>query len=312
MDYAELGRRVAPVLARAEAMGDAPAGFEGIESYAADHRQILSDFAYARTHFPTSELTERLRRAAFTGHRRLAPPPKVRAGGLLRFFTEDYPAAFRAHLPELRSTLGLFVVSVAIGAAFTLHSPAVAGLWFGPEAVKNVRDGSLWTDGMVAAAPPSLLASHIFTNNITVGLTCWAGGMLFGVGSALALSFNGMMFGSVLALTWTFGLTDRLYAFIAAHGPLELFLICVCAAAGLRLGVAQVRPTDRPWGVEVAEAGRESARLALGSAPWFVGLGLVEGNLSPVMGVPTLVKAGIGGLLLAAYLGYVLVPRRSA
>lgn len=311
MDYADLSRRVAPALARLEAATGPEPGWEALERYAADHRQVLADFAYARTHFPDSELTARLRRAAFAGHRTLAPRPTPRRGGAWRFFMEDYPRAFREHLPELRAALGVFTVSVALGMAFTLYNPAVAAVWFGAEAVADVRSGALWTDGIVAAAPPSMLASRILTNNITVGLTCWAGGLLLGAGSALALAFNGMMFGSVLALASTFDLSDRLFAFVAAHGPLELFLICVCGAAGLRLGAAQVRPADGSWAAQVAEAGRSSVRLALGSAPWFVGLGLVEGNLSPVMTIPTVVKAGLGGLLFAAYLVYVLVPSRA-
>lgn len=311
MDYAELSRRVAPVLTRLEGTPGPGPGWEALERHAADHRQVLADFAYARTHFPDSELTARLRRAAFAGHRTLSPRPAPRRGGAWRFFVEDYPRAFREHLPELRAALGVFAGSAALGMAFTLYNPAVAAVWFGTKAVEDVRGGTLWTDGILAAAPPAMLASRILTNNITVGLTCWAGGLLLGAGSALALAVNGMMFGSVLALVSTFDLGDRLFAFIAAHGPLELFLLCVCGAAGLRLGVAQVRPADGSWVEQVAEAGRSSVRLALGSAPWFVGLGLVEGHLSPVMTVPTVVKAGLGALLLAAYLTYVLVPSRA-
>lgn len=309
MDYAELGRRVGPVLDRAEAAGDLAAlDYEALERFAADHRQILADYAYARTHFPGSALEGRLRRQAFAGHRLLAVPAPRRGGAVRRFFLEEYPRLFRAHRVAVQAAVGVFAGSAALGWAFTSYRPEFAALWFGTEGVEMMRRGEIWTDTVVSAIPPAWLASKVFTNNISVGLVAWAGGALLGLGALWMLVSNGMMVGAVLALGQTFDLTDRVFAFIAAHGPLELFLICVCGGGGLALGAAQVRPHDGPFGEGVARAGRETAALALGSAPWFVALGLVEGNLSPVAGLPTLAKATLGVLLFAAYLAYVSAP----
>ncbi len=305
-------QRAAQLLERARNDGLANLDLHELEELAAQHRRVVSDFALARTHFPGTSTEQYLRGLAFTGHRLLADrqdPAHIR---LSRFLLHGYPRLFQQSAPAVLLSLAIFLVATLTGFVITALNPDFALLWLGPEALDGLRNGEIWTDSIGQLVPPALLSTQIFTNNISVAFVAWLLGALLGAGTLYILSMNGMMFGAVLALTWRYEMMDRLFAFISAHGPLELFLIIVAGAAGLMLAEGQLRWGNRPRSETFPAAARRSALLMAGTVPWFVLLGLVEGNVSPVMGVPTGAKVALGLVLLAAFLAYTLGLRTSA
>jgi uncharacterized membrane protein SpoIIM required for sporulation len=280
-----------------------------LEELVATHRSVVSDFAWARTHFPESAVTARLRSLAFEGHRLLAKPEPPLLRRAWRFLALGYPAVFRECLPTVAVATGLFCGGTVMGIVVGGVNPDMARLFIGEEGLEGLRHGTIWTDAIGDQMSSTTLSTAIFTNNIKVALIAWAGGVLAGLGSVFALLFNGLMFGSVLVVSWRYDLLDRLHAWIAAHGPLELFLICVAGGAGLELARGMVEDQGIPRAQATAEAGRRSVRLALGTVPWFVLCGIIEGTVSPDMALPTAVKQVVGVALLLSFLVYVLAPR---
>lgn len=316
MDYPGFVRRGGPdweaaelLLRRVKGGGLRRLGLWEVEQLAAAHRRVLSDFAWARTHFPNTEAERRLRTLSFQGHRLFTGVEPPWAPRLLRFLRTGYPAAFRASLPALQIALSLFLFGLLLGFVLTGAIPSIGAVFFGAEGAEGLRKGQIWTDRIGDEIPASALSSFIFTNNIGVALKCWALGGLFGVGTAFMLLFNGAMVGSLLALCWRYEMLDRVFAFISGHGPLELFLIIVAGAAGFELTAGMVGSGNRPRSVTAAEGGRRSFLLMAGTLPWFVLLGLVEGNLSPQMWIPTPLKAVLGIGLLLTFLLYTLRQR---
>jgi uncharacterized membrane protein SpoIIM required for sporulation len=290
------------LLHRARSRGLARLSYSEVERLSALHRRAISDFAYARAHFPDTDVERRLRALAYQGHRLLAArrePVRPRAR---RFFRTGFPRVFRAAVPRIGTALGVFLLAAALGFVTTGLREQVAYMFLGPQLVEGLRDGEIWTDSVTSAMPPALLSSRIATNNLSVAFLAWAGGALLGLGAVWVLVMNGAMLGSVAAVTWQYGLIDRLGIFVAAHAPLELFLIVVSAGAGLGIARAQLAAGRTERGGGFARAGRESAKLMLGCVPWFVVLGLVEGYVSPRGDVPVAVKAALGVALLAAFL----------
>ena len=188
----------------------------------------------------------------------------------------------------------VFVGATLLGALLSLTSEAPALLFVGEEAVQAMHNGEIWTDHVGEQLPPSLLAAGIAANNAGVGLLAWASGALLGLGSVYILLTNGIMFGCFLTLATQHGLLDRLFAFIAAHGPLELTLIVLCGAAGLALTRGLLTDDGRPLDVRAADAGRRSFLIVAGTLPAFGLLGVVEGYISPDMSISTLHKRLLG------------------
>ena len=92
------------------------------------------------------------------------------------------------------------------------------------------------------AGEGSVFATQVLLNNIQVTLVAFAGGLLFGVGTALALVYNGLLLGVVGGLAFGAGNGEAFMRLISSHGPLELSCIVVGGVAGLRLGHALIVP----------------------------------------------------------------------
>jgi uncharacterized membrane protein SpoIIM required for sporulation len=319
MDYARFARQRAAAWDAAAAdlasMGKkGPAGldFEGLERFASRHRALAADLAWLRTHHPDSEAERRVRGLVFAGHLALTPPAEPLSARAWRFFRVTYPETFRAALPTLRLALGVLGVGMFLGFAFCVFDERLGAVFIGAEPMAMLRSGHIWTDTLEADGTPAYLATRIFVNNIAVAMIAWAGGALWGLGTTLALLQNGAMLGAAFAVCYRYGITDRLFAFIPAHGMLEMFLFTVAGAAGYELARGALAPAEGGRGAVFGAATRRSLRIVGGTVPWFVLLGLVEGFLSPLMLVPTAVKAVVGVFLLSVFLLYTLAPRSSS
>ena len=64
---------------------------------------------------------------------------------------------------------------------------------------------------------------------------------------------------------------------VVPHGVLELSCIAVAAAAGLRIGWALVEPGTLTRGQSLRREARPAMEMVLGTMPWLVLAGLVEG-----------------------------------
>lgn len=285
--------------------------YRDLERLAAWHRRVMGDFAWCRDRYPGTEAEQRLRALAFAGHRLLSGAEEPVRRRLWRFLRYGYRRRFQEEGPLVATALLVFLGCVLLGFVLTAVRPEMAGLFLGEEALAGLRRGEIWTDSVSGLAPPTVLSSRIFTNNISVALVAWGGGLLLGAGSLYILLYNGLMFGGILALCHRYELLGRLLDFVAAHGPLELFLVVVAAAAGLGLARGELVARNRPRSEVLQAEGRRSLELVAGTLPWFVLLGLVEGTISPNAAFPAALKAAVGVVLLVAFLAYAGVRPRS-
>ena len=133
----------------------------------------------------------------------------------------------------------------------------------------------------------------------------FAGGLLLGLGTLYVLLQNGVLLGVVGGLAIGSGNGHSFFELVTAHGVLELSCIIVSGAAGLRLGWSIIDPGNRTRGEALREEARAAIEMVLGTAPWLVVAGLVEGFLTPSgTGLPAVMAVGFS--LGAIYWGLVL------
>lgn len=285
--------------------------YDELERLTILYRQVLHDQALAAARYPGTALTHRLRRLAVDGTHYLQRDNGDQLPSLRRFFNHQFPDAMHRLVPRLALTVGLFILAVLFGLCLTALEPALGMAFLNQEAVEGLKDGRLWTESIFAVTPSALASSAIATNNLSVAITGWAGGALAGLGAFYVVLLNGLMLGSVIAITAHYSLATQLFAFVAAHGPLEITLILVTAAAGLEIGRALVMATDLPRTVELRAASRRALIVLLGCLPWILLLGFVEGFLSPSSALPTSVKVALGLLLEVLFFSVAWNPWRS-
>jgi uncharacterized membrane protein SpoIIM required for sporulation len=147
--------------------------------------------------------------------------------------------------------------------------------------IDQVQSGQLWTDGLLNVTPSSVLSIKIATNNITVTLFAFVLGAFYGIGTLYIIGLNGFMLGSMFAYTAAYGLDERLFAFIIAHGVVELSVIIISGAMGMQLGEALIRPGNRNRLQAFQETCINAGKILLAATPFLIFAGLIEGFISP-------------------------------
>ncbi|PYQ57341.1 MAG: hypothetical protein DMF53_23005 [Acidobacteria bacterium] len=312
MDYARFIRLRRPLwdafdgeLAAARGMRNV--GYDGLEEMALRYRQVLHDHALAAARFPGTAAARRLQALALAGTRRLTGEGRRRTGAVA-FFLRTFPAAFQRQRDLILIALALFLLGALWGLAMAVLRPELGLLFLGPDAVRGLEEGRLWTESLVTTVPPSVSSSGIATNNITVALTSWGGGVLAGLVPLYIVLFNGLLLGAVVGVTLHYSMAGELLRFIAAHGILELTLILICSAAGLGIGRALVAAGDVPRPLALRAATRDALAVLLGCLPWFLVLALVEVFVSPSPEIPAGAKLVLGLALEGAFLALALRP----
>jgi uncharacterized membrane protein SpoIIM required for sporulation len=149
----------------------------------------------------------------------------------------------------------------------------------------------------MTTAQSAAFSGAVMTNNIQVTFVAFAAGIAFGLGTAVVLVYNGAILGAVAGGAIANGNGAGFAEFVAAHGIIELSCIAVAAAAGMRIGYAIVAPGPRPRGRALTEEARAAISIVLGTVPWVVLAGLIEGFVT---------RAGFGlvpGLLVGVGVG---------
>lgn len=266
------------------------------------YRVVAADLALARRRWPNDPVVARLE--ALVGVARpLVYDTENRGEGLVRFFTTSYWQRIKERPLLLLASAALMIVPGALAVWWAYVDPAAAwGLV--PEQFQGAaepRGGDLG----FSVAQQAEFASMIFTNNIRVTFLAFAGGIAAGLGTAFTLIYNGTFIGAIGGLAFASGRGPEFMELVTAHGVLELSCIVVTAAAGLRMGMALVLPGTRTRGQALVDEARQAVAIVLGTAPWLVLAGLVEGFITPA-GIGLEGVVGVGVTLGVVYWGLIV------
>jgi uncharacterized membrane protein SpoIIM required for sporulation len=187
--------------------------------------------------------------------------------------------------------------------------PAFERVVLGGRMLDTIEAGRMWTHSIVSVKP--LASSAIMTNNISVSLAAFAGGIVAGLGTVYMMLFNGLLLGVIAVACQRSRLSVSLWSFVVPHGVLELPAIFIAGGAGLMLGTALLAPGSLPRREALTEAAAVAVRLVLGVIPLLIVAGTIEGFVSP-SDAPPATKFVIGAAGFVILAGYVTLLRRPA
>lgn len=274
----------------------------------ARYQTAATDLSAIRTAFGQTPEGDYLSVGLSRARLRMTGTPAGVMESAARFFTLQLPAA----LYRLRWwTLGtaLFTVVVAVLAYFWVLSDAeyVRGLAAHSGAQQYAEEDFV---GYYSEFSESSFAARVFTNNAWIAAGCIAFGIT-GVWVPYILVQNALALGEVAAVLSVFGRLDVFFLWIAPHGLLELTMVFVAAAAGLRIFWAWVAPGANTRMQSLAQEGRRLFTVTAGTTMFLFLSGLIEGYVTR-QDWPWAIKIGIGALALALYLAYALLLGRRA
>jgi uncharacterized membrane protein SpoIIM required for sporulation len=150
------------------------------------------------------------------------------------------------------------------------------------------------------------MAGFYIWHNPTIGLRCFAFGMLAGIGGLYETVFNASALGAEFGFMIHSPNADNFYHFVTAHGPFELTAIVLLAAAGMRLGFSLIDTHGYSRADSVYRAAQRSVPvMAVGVVLFLLAAG-IEAFVSP-SSAPYSVKAGVAIVSIVMMLFYIIV-----
>jgi len=265
------------------------------------YRQIAADLSTVREDPAGKQLALYLNQLLGRAHNLVYMGNRSRAIDALRFFRDIYPRVFRETLSYTMTAFVIFIGAAVIGLLVSLHDPGFQRYLLGEEMMKTIEGHKMWTHSVVAMKP--LASSRIMTNNISVALAAFAGGLLAGLGTIYLVFFNGLLLGVVGTACWQAGMSLQLWSFVAPHGVLELTAIFISAGAGLIIARGLLFPGLLPRADSLRQAGDQAVRLLVGVIPMLIVAGTIEGFLSPTA-MHVWLKLLFGAAMFALLLAY--------
>jgi uncharacterized membrane protein SpoIIM required for sporulation len=226
-----------------------------------------------------------------------------------RFWTVSFPVvAYRSWRWWLGTAVAFFAVVVVI-AFWVATNPEVQSAVGTPSDIDQLVNHDVAS--YYSEHPAAAFALQIWVNNSWVSAQCIAFSVLLGLPIPIVLFQNAANLGLIAGLMFQAGKGDILLGLLVPHGLLELTVVFLSGAAGMRLGWSVISPGDRPRGQVLAEQGRAVVSVAVGLVGVLLVSGLIEALVTPSH-LPTFVRVGIGIIAEVAFLSYVVYFGRRA
>jgi uncharacterized membrane protein SpoIIM required for sporulation len=270
------------------------------------YRATTGDLAFAQTHYRGTTLLLFLHQLVARAHHQIYRAHRFTPADTAHFICHDIPVAVRAHLQAVAWSAIIFLLGIALGLSAVQFDERAASIVLPTNVLNSIYSGHMWTGSIFSVVPAAVASTLLFTNNISVALFAFAGGLSFGLITTWILFQNGFMLGVSIKLCADYGLLGDLFSFIAGHGVLEISAILLAGAGGYVVANALLNPGSYSRGDALARQGPDAVRMAIGCVPALVISGCIEAFISPAQ-FPVWFKATVGLTLGITFWLYLLL-----
>lgn len=276
--------RLEKLVAKAESQGLHRMSFDEARDLAALYREGTTSLAIAREISLDKALLHYLEALTARAYLSVYAPQESVRGVFSRFLRRGAPQAMRRSW--LFIALGFLCMGLGALAGYLLYfddpawyyvmmPPELAG-GRGPDASTSYLRSVIYDEDPDASGLGAF-ATFLFSHNTRIAIFVFGLGV-FLCAPAIALTFyNGLIFGSFIALHVDRGLGWDIAGWLSIHGVTELSAICIACGGGLQLGAAILFPGQLSRIESLRQAGRDAAKLAIVAAVMLVAAALLEG-----------------------------------
>jgi uncharacterized membrane protein SpoIIM required for sporulation len=305
-------QRLGSLLKQSEAKGMKRFSAKDVQEFSSLYRKVSADLSRARTHEVGAVVIEQLTSLTQRSYTQIYQGKRQQNwSAVLAFYVWGFPTVVRETLPYIATATAIAFLGGLIGWWYAWRDPAFLPLIVPSHVLDLVqKKGELWMGSIVGIEP--MASSGIMQNNISVTISAFAGGMLFGTWTAFLMWTNGLSFGAIATLVAKYNLSYPFWAFVWPHGALELPAIFLSGGAGLLLARALLFPGQHRRIDLLRENGGKAIQIMFGVVPMLVMAGLIEGFFSPSPAVPSALKYLAGLVLfscLILYLSFSACPK---
>ena len=278
-------------------------------------RELCVDLALAESRMYGPRVTERLNALVIRGHELIYRNRRAGWADAISFVTGEFPRTVRREWRLFGLCNLVFWLPFCAMLLSSLHDiswiQAVLGA-DGMAAMERMYGGQEEQLAHLRSEYGSNFMMFCFYiyHNVAIDFRIFAGGMAAGLGTLFYLLFNGLHLGAAAGYVNHACNPESFWSFVIGHSSFELAGMVVSGMAGMRLGLAIVRPGRLPRVRALAQASQQALPLIYGAALLTTLAAVIEGFWSAQRIAPEL-KYGFGaaGWILVA--GYFLLAGRS-
>jgi len=252
---------------------------------------VSDDLSYARTHYPNRSVRSYLNHKAAQLSLSLYKNDK-KSSGFARFWKETIPLEIYTQRKPLLLALAIFLLAFAIGWGSSIVDPAFAELILSERYVSMTEENIANNDPMAVYKDGSMLggALGIMGNNLLVAMNCFISGIFLGIGTLMIMLYNGIMVGTFQQFFFARGVGWESVLGIWTHGTIEIACIIVAGGAGLVLAKGLIWPGTLSRSRAFQLSGLSGLRIMAGIAPLIILAGIIEGFITRLTDIPTMLR----------------------
>jgi uncharacterized membrane protein SpoIIM required for sporulation len=237
---------------------------ENPDEMAADFTQLVDDLAYAKTFYPSGQVTHFINSQASKIYLSIYKNRKEESNRLVTFWKYDLPLTIRKHHKVVLFCFLYFLVFFAIGFFLSRKDNISRGNPFG-----------IYEHGNVFLSWLSLMI-----HNIRVSFLMFAAGIFCGVPSMYMSAHNAVMLGAFDQFFTAKGLGIDFWLVVFIHGTLEITALIISSAAGIVLGKSFLFPGTIRRIDAFKQGAKDGVKIMIGLMPVFALAAFFEGFIT--------------------------------
>ena len=247
-------------------------------------RQICTDLALCENRAYGLGLTERLNDLVIRGYRFVYRGAGSGVYSFLQFFISTFPRELRRNAKLFWLCFAMLFLPFIPFLFAAKFAPEWIELFLGPEMLSQMesmygKDATL--EGMRGEFSSDFMMFAFYVmNNVSIGFRIFAGGILFCVGSLFFLGYNGLYFGAIIGYVHLALDKEKFYSFVSTHSSWELLGFVIAGVAGMRIGLAILKPGRHTRRASLSIAGKRAITLLYGATAMIFIAAIFEGFVS--------------------------------
>ncbi len=277
--------------------------------------QIMDDLSFSQTFYHNRSVRVYLNGLAQQVFFRVYKYSRPKWEKFKYFWTDELPQLVWNARRAFLVAFVVFALAVLIGAFSSAKDPNFVATILGDDYVRMTNENIKANDPMAVYKQKGAagMALGITANNIFVAFICFMSGVVFAIGSLVALIQNGVMVGAFQYFFYEKGVFWDSFFTIWLHGTLEISSIIIAGAAGITMGEGLVFPDTYTRLQAFQLSARRGLKIMVGIVPVLMMAGAVEGFFTRYTNVPNALRGAFMALSLFFILAYfVFYPRKKA
>jgi uncharacterized membrane protein SpoIIM required for sporulation len=277
-------------------------------------RELCVDLSLAEARMYGARITERLNALVIRGYEQIYRTRRGSWGKVMVFLTAGFPQAVRREwrlfwLCSLVFWLPFFAMMLSAD-----HDIRWTQAVLGPDGMASMEEMYGGKAEQIAHLRDKygsnfMMFCFYIYNNVAIDFRTFAGGMAAGIGTLFFLLFNGLQMGAAAGYVNHAGNPESFWTFVCGHSSFELIGMIISGMAGMRLGLAILKPGRLPRSRALVEAGKQALPLIFGAAFLTTLAAVVEGFWS-AQDIPSGVKYTFGITAWVLHAVYFLLAGR--